>query len=583
MAATTEATAEVKAIFSVVDQASAPIQKITENLQGVAAAAKDVAADVPHSLAEVAQRAGVAWRPGDVVAPVTPAVTEQVTAAAGAIAPAVGDQISQATAAIDKVSGHWTHLKDAIDKVSDAIGSKVKATFQSIENVAGSVVSKIASAWEGLGGTLAAFGLGGLIEQGIEYAFHGMEKLVAEVEKLGPRAKAIGIPIAQLQDLNRWAEDAGVASDKLDRALVRLTQTLGEVQAGGNRKATDALDELGVSVTDSTGKLRSTVDVLPEVIDALNKITDPTKRAAEAAAIFKLQWSQIAPVMTATSDAINKARTEQEAIGHITEEQAKRAEAYAAAHKRMTDALNALQETIGSNLLPAMTPLLTEITSITEAFNHWAQSVEGAKGIEQTFKDIADFIHSTRTDIEAIEAAMKWIGDHLFSLKGAMPVAPEGAPNLATWTPGGILAPSAPSPGGGPLTFEQLAPPPLLGTPGGILAPSAPSPGGGPLTFEQLAPPPLLGAPAPGASVLPAPAAGTAPGAVPAAPPPSGTVNVNITHENPPPGTRLNVSTQGNGLKTTAQTGWSMPQIQAPWAPPPVQQQSPPPWAVPTP
>jgi hypothetical protein len=65
------------------------------------------------------------------------------------------------------------------------------------------------------------------------------------------------------------------------------------------------------------------------------------------------------------------------------------------------------------------------------------------------------------------------------------------------------------------------------------------------------------------------------PGAVQALP--GGTVNVNITHANPPPGTRMNVSTQGNGLKTTAQTGWSMPGIQQPWAAPAVQA----PWAPP--
>jgi hypothetical protein len=531
---TTEATAEVKAIFSVIDQASAPIQKITESLNGVAAAAKDVAVDIPHSLAEVAERAGVAWRPGDIVAPVTPAVTEQVTAAAGAIAPAVSDQIGAATVEIDKVSGHWTHLRDSITRVADTIGDTLRSTFESVERVAGSVAGRISKAWQALGGDLAAVGLGAAIETGIEYAFHGMEKLVQEVEKLEPAASAIGIPIAKLQDLHRWAEDAGVPVSALDKALENLTKTLGQVQAGGNRAATAALDDLGVSVTDAHGTLRSTADVLPEVIDALHQIDEPTRRAAEAGALFGRNWKDIPQLLDATSQNLAKATAEQEKVGHLTDAQVERAKDYEAAHKRMTESLDHLQETIGANLLPAITPLEDAITTIAGDFNQWAQSADAAKGSMEFMQELAGYMKSTATDVEEVMKGVQWITDHLNALAAWKPPT---AWSLFTQGLGAFKPPAVPE---GP--------------------PVPTAPGGGPLTFESLA----------------APAPPLLPGAAP-----SGTVdvNVNVTHANPPPGTRVDVGTKtsGNGLRTTTATGWSMPQIQTPWAAPPVQA----PWAPP--
>jgi hypothetical protein len=88
------------------------------------------------------------------------------------------------------------------------------------------------------------------------------------------------------------------------------------------------------------------------------------------------------------------------------------------------------------------------------------------------------------------------------------------------------------------------------------VAVSAPSPGGGPLSWEDLT------GQKPGGLIGPAPAAGAAP---------NGRVDVNVTLANAPPGTRATTQTTGTGVRTQADVGYSMPWTQpaysGPWAP----------------
>jgi hypothetical protein len=84
--------------------------------------------------------------------------------------------------------------------------------------------------------------------------------------------------------------------------------------------------------------------------------------------------------------------------------------------------------------------------------------------------------------------------------------------------------------------------------------PTAVSPGGGPMSWEDLTgrtPGGLIG-----------PAAGAAP---------NGQVDVNVTLANAPPGTRATTQTTGTGVRTQADVGYSMPWTQpaysGPWAP----------------
>jgi methyl-accepting chemotaxis protein len=84
--------------------------------------------------------------------------------------------------------------------------------------------------------------------------------------------------------------------------------------------------------------------------------------------------------------------------------------------------------------------------------------------------------------------------------------------------------------------------------------PTAVSPGGGPMSWEDLT------GRTPGGLIGPAPGAA-----------PNGQVDVNVTLANAPPGTRATTQTTGTGVRTQADVGYSMPWTQpaysGPWAP----------------
>lgn len=168
------------------------------------------------------------------------------------------------------------YILQAEDRTKAATAS-AKSNFASLEKQA----AGLRTALQGLAGAFA-------LRAGVNFA----RDTLATADALGEAAEKAGVTAEQLQVLRKSAELNGGSVEGMDRALARLQQTLGTVglQAQGLKDGIDpaglAMQRLGVAVLDAGGQIRSTGQVLPEIIDRLQAVANPAERAALAADIF---------------------------------------------------------------------------------------------------------------------------------------------------------------------------------------------------------------------------------------------------------------------------------------------------------
>lgn len=119
-------------------------------------------------------------------------------------------------------------------------------------------------------------------------AFVGLQALwrsVMEIGDLADRAEQIGINTDQLQGYRAAALQAGIANEELDRALVKLQQSMGTA-GEGNDEMIAKFEKLGVKLLDAQKQMRAPADVLPELAKGLMNVSSTTEQTALMMELF---------------------------------------------------------------------------------------------------------------------------------------------------------------------------------------------------------------------------------------------------------------------------------------------------------
>ena len=120
----------------------------------------------------------------------------------------------------------------------------------------------------------AAVKLKGAIEQNLDF-----------VDSLDKVSSKLGISTDFLQKAQYAAGQSGVAFRTLSMAMQRFTRRAAEANKGTG-EAKDAIKELGIQLTDTDGRIRSTEELFSSAMAALAKIDDPADRLRLAFKLF---------------------------------------------------------------------------------------------------------------------------------------------------------------------------------------------------------------------------------------------------------------------------------------------------------
>ena len=256
----------------------------------------------------------------------------------------------------------------------------IKRLGNSMQGVSGKV-KNLRLAMGGLNKTFATFGL--VISGG---AFAGLLKSAIDAgDRFGKLSTQTGIAANTLIAYTRAGKLAGVEQETIDRGLRRLAQSMREADQGVATYK-DAFDDLGLSVRNTDGTLKSSEQVLGEIADRFADLPDGATKAAIAMEILGRSGAQLVPFLNMGAKGIKEFNTQ------VSDRFAKNAEDFNDTLTRIGFSAGEANLQLADNLLPT----LNDFALIVEQFLNDKESLnELFKAVEVGFKIIGSAAFAT--------------------------------------------------------------------------------------------------------------------------------------------------------------------------------------------
>lgn len=244
----------------------------------------------------------------------------------------------------------------------------------------------------GIAVTGAAVGLGLVIKSAADAA-----------DAIQDSATAAGLAFEEYSRLTFAFKQNGADASSLNTAFRKLNVSIDEASKGSGTGA-DAFEQLGIKVTDASGKVRSAESVLLEVSDAFAKMPEGATKAALAVDLFGRSGTAVIQTLNLGSEAISKYGAEAERLGLVLT----RAEVIAGsdfndALDKLTDTLNALRVRMALLAAPAFTQVFDALTELVaeNRVELMALAQTLVADVLPVIQDLIDLIAGRRDDVQA--------------------------------------------------------------------------------------------------------------------------------------------------------------------------------------
>lgn len=306
----------------------------------------------------------------------------------------------------------------SLDKFSQKVGQQLNKVGDSFIN-AGKTASKFSASVAGV-----VTGIGALAISSSQVA-----------KDLESMSVVTGVSVKKLQEFEHIATKATVPTDTLSTATLNLQRRLRDTsdEAGG---ATAILREMGVSLTNFDGSMKSAGQVTEDAIKAFAQLEDGIEKSSKGTQVFGGQWQNIAQIADLGADAIDQLSAEANELGLVLSDEAIASSAkFGIAVDVLKNRLGALKNQIGTALAPMLTdtllPLIEE--KVMPAFQSFANFV---KGLIEKFNALDP---ATKKIIGVIAGLAIAIGPALLAIGGLLKILPLiGAGFTAVTGPIGI-------------------------------------------------------------------------------------------------------------------------------------------------
>ena len=251
-------------------------------------------------------------------------------------------------------------LVDGIGNLTDSFGVQLPAG-----------ADKALNAMRGFSnGSVAAIGL---VAAAIAAAIEGMKaltenaiKYAAEADEILSQSMVTGLSTTLLQELQYAEPLIDVSVETITGSLTKLTQNMASAE-GGNDALKEKFEELGVSITDADGHLRSAQDVFFDAIDALGQIGNDTERDAAAMALLGKSAQDLNPLIKQGTAALQEYIEAADENYVLTEEQIEALAGLDDAVAKNELQWDALKRQIAAQFAPAATTALENFGKLVRA------------------------------------------------------------------------------------------------------------------------------------------------------------------------------------------------------------------------
>jgi hypothetical protein len=177
-------------------------------------------------------------------------------------------------------------------------------------------------------------------------------------------AQAVGISTEAMQAFDFAAQRVGGDTDALRESLRTSQDAIAQFANDGTGPAAEALELFGLQLTDSSGKVRSMEQLLPELVTALGSIQDPAERSRLAIQLFGEEDSRVMLAMANNPKILQESRSALEQYGLVMgKDLVQQSRTFQTGVTDLMASLQGLAQEIVSALLPTLNALLPQFTA----------------------------------------------------------------------------------------------------------------------------------------------------------------------------------------------------------------------------
>ena len=318
-----------------------------------------------------------------------------------------------------------TSLGDVLDTVADKLGVKLPDGLSKFTGGLGKIPASTAAAAAGIAAVVAA---GIKLERKLMDVTKETAAAAKELEALSLQTSVSTTDLQAFQ----YAEDfIGVSSDQLADSLKDLTTKMSDA-ANGNEETAAKFDQLGVSIYDAQGNLRSSYDVFLDVIDGLGEMSNQAERDALAMSLINESAQQLNPLIEQGSGSLKKYADEAENVGYIlSNDQLKALTAVDEAQNRLLKSQEAVSKQISAEYAPYMSDALNETRELIEkvgtalidsgAVDAFGSILDSAVSLLEPLGDLtADILPPLGTLLQGIAGTLAWAADTINLIVGLL-------------------------------------------------------------------------------------------------------------------------------------------------------------------
>lgn len=221
-------------------------------------------------------------------------------------------------------------------------------------------------------------------------------------DALGKMSQRTGVSVEALNGLGHAANLSGTSLDTVQKALKTVSNGMVDAQRG-MAGAQENFAALGISVTDSTGALKSADAVMIEVAEKFEHMKDGTEKAAIATKLFGRAGLDLIPMLNEGSEGLAAMVREGQRLNPVTTQSAANAEIFNDNMDRLKGSMGGFVTQIANSALPVMADwtqaLLDTITATDKLITAQDDYLENIGTL--TKEQIAANIQATSQDIEA--------------------------------------------------------------------------------------------------------------------------------------------------------------------------------------
>jgi hypothetical protein len=245
-------------------------------------------------------------------------------------------------------------------KLSIDIEARLAQFQESLNGIARSgesAAKRLDAAFSGLKATIASLGVG--LSVGSLAAF--LKSGIDAADGLNKLSQKVGVTVESLSALKYAAELSDVSLEQLQTGLVKLARNASDASVGG-KEAAESFHDIGVNVNDTTGKLKTTEQLLLEIAESFASMEDGASKTAAAVRIFGRAGAELIPFLNQGAAGLEALSKEAARFGIVISTGAARAaEEFNDNMTRLSKSTEALKISIASSLLPALTSLTDQL------------------------------------------------------------------------------------------------------------------------------------------------------------------------------------------------------------------------------